>query len=822
LLFATLCGHLPFAIHHLPFAIRNSTLTHLQEPSMTEATLNIAQLPQTPAGLFGRDPHLAQLQSAWDSPHTNLLTVLGDDGLGKSTLVNTWLQHHFLPNRPAHSRVFGWSFFNYGSVANQTVAADFFIDAALRWFGDTDPTQGSPWERGRRLAGLIAQQPTLLILDGLELLQMSRGPQAGHLHDPAMQALLTTLAAANPGLAVLTTRLPVTNIEAPTLTLEPLPAEAGAALLQAGGLQADEAHLQQISRNFDGHPLALWLLAGFGRAALAGDLTRLAEIPPLPDDDHRGGQARRVMQAWVNWLGPGPELNVLAMLGLFTRPADIDLLEILRETPPIPHLTNHFFDIKQEKVLGLFAKSSATPLNDNVWDEAVAALQRGHLLLPTAKIAISPVETAEYLDAHPLVRRFFARDLGSNFPKAWQGGHLRLYKHLKTSTEKYPDTLVAAAPLYDALAHACRAGMAEEALEDIFWQRLSRKELFYSTKTLGAFGADLAALANAFSQPWSRPVQSLPKFTWAALLNWTGTALRALGRLDEARQPLETALKTYIAKKDWKQVSIAAVNLSQLNLVVGDVAAALTAAEEGVKRAKRRKDETQRLVALAGLAEAQLQAGQLEAAAQTFAQVEEKQRLIQHHPFLYARRGYFYCDLLLSAGEFEAVLARASQTIEIAQNQGWPLYVALDHLSLGRAYTTQAAANPAEPARERVDMQPAGQHLTEAITGLRQEGAQEFMPPALLARAEWHWQQGHWTKAQTDIDDAMDIARRNGMKPFECEALLGQVRLWLAQGQPGPAAQQYLQQARAIVDSTGCRRREPEIAALTALIAGAG
>ncbi len=59
--------------------------------------------------------------------------------------------------------VFGWSFYRQGT-SGDTSSADEFLDAALNWFGDPDPRIGTPWEKGERLANLIARRRTLLVL----------------------------------------------------------------------------------------------------------------------------------------------------------------------------------------------------------------------------------------------------------------------------------------------------------------------------------------------------------------------------------------------------------------------------------------------------------------------------------------------------------------------------------------------------------------------------------------------------------------------------------------------------------------------------------
>lgn len=96
--------------------------------------------------------------------------------------------------------VFGWSFYRQGTSGG-TSSADEFLEAALNWFGDADPRIGTPWEKGERLARLVAQRRTLLVLDGLEPLQNPPGPHEGRLREPSLQAFLRELAAFNTGCA---------------------------------------------------------------------------------------------------------------------------------------------------------------------------------------------------------------------------------------------------------------------------------------------------------------------------------------------------------------------------------------------------------------------------------------------------------------------------------------------------------------------------------------------------------------------------------------------------------------------------------------------
>jgi hypothetical protein len=157
------------------------------------------------------------------------------------------------------------------------------LSPALTWFGDPDPRIGTPWEKGERLAKLVAHHRTLLVLDGLEPLQNPPGPQEGRVRDPALQALLRELAAFNSGLCIITTRLPVADIadhegtSAPRRNLEQLSNDAGARMLRALGVNGDEAELRSTSDEFGGHCLALT------HEKAMGVLLKLPAIPGLTE-----------------------------------------------------------------------------------------------------------------------------------------------------------------------------------------------------------------------------------------------------------------------------------------------------------------------------------------------------------------------------------------------------------------------------------------------------------------------------------------------------------------------------------------------------------
>ncbi len=779
--------------------------------------IDIGRLPVTGAELFGRDRELALLDDAWTSGQTHVVSLVGWGGVGKSTLVNKWLERLGADNYRGARRVFGWSFYSQGT-GERVTSADQFISQALRWFGDPDPAAGSPWDKGERLAALVRAQKTLLILDGLEPLQSDTALERGKVKDPGLAVLLAELARDTPGLCVITTRELVADLAPFARTarqenLEHLSPAAGRALLRIGGVQGTDAELEAVSAAFGNHALAVTLLTSYLQALPGHPAARAREIPDLDAPEEKGKHPRRVMAAFAARFGAGPEVELLQVLGLFDRPAELAAIEAVRAEPPIPGLTEHI------------GKMSAA-----AWLRLLEGLRRVKL------IAAESRHRDEVLDAHPLVREHFGEQLKRTNAAAWREAHDRLYEYYKKQAPEQPDTLEAMAPLYAAVAHGCAAGRHQEALDEVCWARISRQNEFYATQKLGAFGAELAALAGFFDPPWGRPVAGLREADKAFVLSQAGFRLRALGRLAEAREPMQAGLEADTAREGWKSAAVDAGNLSELALAAGDLPAALRTAEQSVELADRSGDAFQRMGNRTTLADALHQAGRTDEAAARFREAEAMQAARQPgYPLLYSLQGYRYCDLLLAQGQAEEVLRRAGQTLKWAEQYLGLLDIALDHLSLGRAHLMlalarasaggTAAAPAADPAPSSFVLRPSSalasvaSELDQAVTGLRQAGDQEFVAVGLLARAVQRRATGEFGRARRDLDEALGIATRGGMRLHEADCRLEVARLCLALGDAAGAREQF-EIARRMVAEMGYGRREGEVAELAGALEG--
>jgi len=819
-------------------------------PAVTPAHpdyVNITGLPETGyERLVGRDLELKRLDDAWADPKTNILSLVAEGGAGKSALVNEWLKRLQADDYRGAEAVLGWSFYSQGTKERAT-SADAFLDWAVAKLG-AKPASNSAAAKGEAIAEAMTRRRALLALDGVEPLQHGPDGQLGQLKDQGLRALLRRFAATPPaaahGLIVLTSRLAVTDIghwrkdAAPVVDVEKLSDEAGAALLRDNGVWGTDKELKAAAREFGGHPLALGLLASFLKETQTGDVRRRDHIRALIADPDNPGHdhAARVMESYEKeWLAGQPALlAIMRMVGLFDRPASDDCLKALRVKPAIHGLT--------DAIVGL---------DDDAWRRAVARLREVRLLSPLDSKA------PDALDAHPLTREWFGERLKQTNEPAWKAAHSRLCDHLRCTTREGDEpTLTDLAPLYQAIAHACRAGRYQEALNKIYMGRICRglrpdgSPESYASKRLGAIGSDLAALSWFFDIPYEAPVATLTAADRGWALAEAGYNLRAQGRFVEAVSAMRAALRMSEADAHWRNAAIAASNLSQTELLVGNVAAAVATAEQSVVHADRSGNEHQMQTKRVTHADALHAVGKREEAERLFADAE---RLLQKaqpkYPLLYCVQGYFYCDLFLSKGDHTAARNRATRTLEWVRPLKWLLDIALDTLTLGRANLALAAENaggqpPVTTARN--DARTAGASLDQAVEGLRSSGQSDYLPRGLLARAAFRRSVGDWGGAARDLDEVEEIAEPGPMRLYQCDAALERARLAFAQIEafaplnglvdddpakpalPNAAdaarlreeATQNLATARKLVADCGYHRRDEELAELEDVAAG--
>jgi tetratricopeptide (TPR) repeat protein len=517
--------------------------------------------------------------------------------------------------------------------------------------------------------------------------------------------------------------------------------------------------------------------------------------------------------------GGSRALALLQSLGLFDRPAEMKCLAALWSLPAIEGLTEPLAGLGEEDRNEVFTEPADPKLL-------------------TMNLDAGGEVTS--LDAHPLLREFLANALRESRPEAWKAGHKRLYQHLTTMTpEKPAPTLDDLQPLYQAVAHGCHAGRYQEAL-DIYERRICRGTLgpgaFYSRMRLGAQSSDLAALRWFFVTPWNSPAVEFRDDQQAWLLSEVGARLRAVGRLTDARVPMEQNLDLRRLRLP-NSVARAAANLSELDLQLGNLELAIQQGDLGVGVADRYGDNYLQLICRSALGDALAQAGRSVEAQTRFVEAEALQaERDAQRPRLYSLYGFRFWDLLLQDAEcavwrrvvdshrtppllssepsrleahldtLRAVGGRATEGLAIAEHYGWLLDVALAHLTLGRIalYGAILQGSSFENSESTSEL-----HLDTAIQGLRQAGFVEHIPRGLLSRAFLRTVQRRPIDARADLNEADHLAERGPMPLHLADVCLHRARLFFRDD--AVAAKAEIQAARTLIDMHGYRRRLQEL-----------
>lgn len=804
------------ALGQQPIFAPKPTAAFPPTPYVMPERSDIYHLPDLQPHFTGREKELKILDEAWANPQTNLLQFVAPGGTGKTMLLTYWLHHHLLDSKAQQpATIYAWSFYSQGSDEGRQSSSDFFFEAAARFFELQLPTD--PSERGRELARRLRSECCMLILDGTEPLQYPPGTPGGlggKLKDPALAALLRELTFQQPGLCLLSTRVAIENlagIEAPKhqcRQLENFDKKEGALFLKNLGVRGKPVELEAAAEEYKGHALAMRLLGNYLVDLLDGEVRQRDRIPHLTDDDTQGQHARRVMQAYTRWFeqshheagnsGTPPELTLLRLMGLFDRPAPVEALDALAAPPAIEGLTDGLGGLTPERLRRAFEHLKKLGLLEANRLKAPA--------LPKTLPYLPALRELDSLDAHPLVREHFGQALEAEQPTAWREANTRLYHFYKNLPSKQlPDTLAELEPLFSAMAFGARAGLQQELLYEVYWERIKRKGKHFSTSQLGAFGSDLAGLAALFEHPWSRPSQNLSEADQAVVLSWAGFRLRGLGRLREAAEPMQASLGRYKQQESWKYAAMEASNLSELHLILGALREALEFGRQAVDFADRSGDEEEKILNRTTLAYALHQAGQKAEAEQLFAEAEAMQRERQpEHRFLYSLQGYGYCELLLDLGKWAEVLDRANITLQWARDGNLSLLsIALNQLSIARAH---AAASQSEDSAAHRDA--AEQSFKNAVEGLRKAGTTHMLPLGLLARANWRIATQRPAAALEDLEEVYEIADSGSMGLYLVDWHIAMAQLRRMEGDTSAAEQHKAEALRRIAETGYLRRLE--------------
>ncbi|MCG8457352.1 MAG: CHAT domain-containing protein, partial [Holophagales bacterium] len=755
------------------------------------------RLPVTGKALFGRERELAVLDSAWLDPRIRIVVILAWGGVGKTSVINHWLQALEREDYRGAERVFAWSFYRQGTSSDRPASADEMLEEAAVWLGEArESLPAKPWNRGVRLAELVAERPTLFVLDGLEPLQYPPGELQGQVRDQGLRAFLRHQARApSRSLCVITTRMAISDLglfegsSVRRLELSHLSPAAGTQLLRHLGVWGEDAALTAAVGEFDGHSLAVTLLGRYLKVVYGGDVEKVQLIPRLTDERDLGGHAWRMIAAYETWLRGTMEVGVLYLMGLFDRPAEraaVDALcvaEILRDLP---------VDAEHSEV---------------GWRYAVERLREIDLLS-----AAEPGPRSG-LDCHPLIREYFGTAFEARFPEVWIEAHRRLFEYYRNRPAvDQPEGLGALEPLFAAVTHGCEAKLYHEALEEVFLRRINRGKQSYSTKVLGAFSANLAALSHFFEQRWSRPVRELTASQQLLVLNRAGLFLSALGHVREAIDPIRRALELHRERQDWLGVARQAANIKEFHLKLGELDEVIHYSRLGLEAADRTDHLSQRISRRTTLANALHLRWEIGPAQALFEEAERLQRGRDGGPgYLRGLNGLKHTSLLIDLGRYDDALARLDHMSEKGGSDPQASLAARIHHNTGLLIATRARRGL--PA----DLTAALELFDLAVGKLRETGRQDTLPYPLMERASVKGMLGDLAGARADLEEAAEICDEGDMKLNQVHILFTRADLHLAEGERTEAAA-CLVQAEAMAEGMGYRRAHLELERLRALL----
>ena len=787
---------------HITPDFATSNVTHLD---LGERNIAPSRLRHVAQNLVGRDNDLYELDRAWNSSNVHVLSIVAWGGVGKTSLVAKWTANLAGKNFDG-ARYFDWSFYSQGMRDRGVMTVDSFIASALTFFGDAVMARSTaaPWDKGARLAHLIAAKRTLLVLDGLEPLQNPPGimSMVGEINDLAMKALLLGLAQHNPGLCIITTRERVADLAnfqqttAPIWELKDLSTEAGNMLLKAFGVIGSEHELNTLVKDIGGHALTLNLIGRYLAKAHQGDIHKRDAVNlEKADNAVQGGHAFKAMAAYEKWLtsagGNGnQQLTLLRLLGLFDHPVEKACLAALRKSPVIQNLT--------ESIVGI---------DDTEWNLAASNLTESGI--------ISVHQKDDVIDAHPLVREYFATQLLKQCPEAMRKAHKRLFEYYKALTRKpFQSSMIANEWICRAITHSCLAGQMSKAWS-VYWHELVKEkprvhERPHHIRQKEAAGTMLAVLRNFFDKVWNLPSKFLSLDNQALVLGEAGHYLFILGRYEEAKPALITALnhdQVLGTPKSLRRASRYARLLRELYLICGDLDKSLKFAIAAKKLADQTLDPIHRIVNRAGYAQLLHYCGEWEGAFELFKEAEKIQAGFQPQtPQLFGVAGFWYCEFLIdyhrhllwleknnqnhiypqptvgvakttktirNSSEITRadIEKRAKYLIETAEKRKWFMEIGFGKLVLGLAIGSLADSSG------KMDIDTALDCLNRAVTDLRMTGQQHHLAHSLQVHAKFLDQHGDLDGARADLDEAKAIVQRSSMKIYLADINLNLARL---------------------------------------------
>jgi len=555
---------------------------------------------------FQPRPELDQVVSWWKEQREGVCALIGLGGVGKTLIVNRFLQ--MLPqvtaaapdspprdSLPTPNALFYFPFAEFPDPA-------LFFGALAAWLESRLDPSVYPESSFQRAMHLLSDAPPLLIvLDALESMQdVGVGDRSyGQVVDPSLRDFLDRVAnGLLPGVRIVAaSRFPLTDLETLeashflNIDVNRLPEEGAIALLRRRGVHGTNEQLREIVDDCGSHALTVDLTGGYIAEFEGGD----PESPHILERRRSNQELRSESD---------PERRRV----LLQEQAFLEITERYRSAlhdrdPALLTLMGRICQFRLPVSIGLIARVVALTSPDNpgvmqAVDTATLESQVRYLvemrLLEegvggTIAYGYSPREDVGKLySVHPAVRKGI---LSGMDPESFQDSHERISRTLGTILQGRPNDALPTDPamldlLTEAIYHTVQAGHYQEA-----WRMHVALVGGYSNlgRNLGAFWRG-ARLCSAFEFPREEGQPGKVGLSEDANLLWLydrGRYLLGLGRLDEAIDVLKEHNSQREMQGNWLYASLGCLYVAGLHLLRGNLAASQLEADRSLEFVER-------------------------------------------------------------------------------------------------------------------------------------------------------------------------------------------------------------------------------------------
>ncbi len=717
----------------------------IQQPSEMEKltfplspSLHNQTLPEP--NFVGRKEMLETITEWYNNPEVRIGALIGWGGVGKSAIVRKWYDT-LESNNIKPDGIFWWGFYRKAYLEQ-------FLNALLRYVsqGRIEPeTIKSTWEKIERIKEYIHQGTYLIILDGLEQMQKSAsGDEFGKMIHRECTELLHYLADVSKGLCLITSRYPLKDLDEwrersyKKRTLIDLSIPDSLLMLRSLGIKGSDKEMTEVIKRYKGHALSLTSLAGYLKRYHEGDIRKAPEVEFILGDKDR---FNKLLHKYAEKMSESEQI-FLYIFSLFRQEVtENEFAGVFR---------HEMEDTKFNDVLIKMSKLDFKNMVNDLVDHRF----------------ITYDEMKRVYTAHPLIKGYFESDFDEHNKKLC---HKRIYQYFGEYAPKWPETLEEMQPLFEQVYHGCAAGLYDEVLYDVYWEKILRKEEYFITQKLGAWETALSLAKTFFPEGnlSQMPLVSV-KTVQSFLLNEVGLALLNTGMPKEAAKPFLTTIQMYIKAKDLKNTSTGYRNLADLQFRSGELESGLESAKKALDAAKKAKSDQYVVNSKAYFAWILHLMGKSEEASKEFRQADEFQIKIEGDR-LYSTTGVFYADFLFSMKRIDEAFELTKQNLEICQRNNWHADISRCHRCLGAIERISGNHNEAEA------------HLQNAIEIARKVGMPFLEIEALVESCRLHLDIGRPEDPIHDAKEALTICVRAGFKLYEPEAevILGKAYLAL-------------------------------------------